>query len=40
MNTVRTINGFKFYIEILDFQGDNKKFYINYHNDLKVLIYS
>lgn len=34
MNTVRTINGFNFYFETLDFQGDNKKFYITYHNDI------
>lgn len=34
MNTVRTINGFNFHFEVLDFQGDNKKFYITYHNDI------
>ncbi|EHR0219565.1 hypothetical protein [Clostridium perfringens] len=34
MSTVKTINGFNFYFEILDFQGDSKKFYITYHNDI------
>ncbi|EHK2349779.1 hypothetical protein PTM93_14585 [Clostridium perfringens] len=34
MSTVRTINGFNFYFETLDFQGDSKKFYITYHNDI------
>ncbi|HII4489061.1 hypothetical protein QTH24_14830 [Clostridium perfringens] len=34
MITVKTINGFNFYFEILDFQGDSKKFYITYHNDI------
>lgn len=34
MNTVGTINGFNFHFEVLDFQGDNKKFYITYHNDI------
>lgn len=33
MSTVRTINGFKFYFETLDFQGDSKKFYITLHAD-------
>ncbi|MGG5460009.1 hypothetical protein [Clostridium sp. B9] len=33
MSTVRTINGFNFYFETLDFQGDNKKFYITLHAD-------
>ena len=33
MSTVRTINGFNFYFEKLDFQGDNKKFYITLHAD-------
>ncbi|SHF15328.1 hypothetical protein [Clostridium fallax] len=32
MSIVQTINGFNFYFEILDFQGDNKKFYINIHS--------
>lgn len=30
---VQIINGFKFYIETLDFQGNNKKFYITFHQD-------
>lgn len=30
---VKTINGIKFYFRILDFQGDNKRFYITYHED-------
>lgn len=34
MSTVKTINGFNFYFETLDFQGDSKKFYITYHNDI------
>ena len=34
MNTVIPINGFNFYFETLDFQGDSKKFYITYHNDI------
>ncbi|BDU86950.1 hypothetical protein SNUCP2_00330 [Clostridium perfringens A] len=34
MSIVKTINGFNFYFETLDFQGDNKKFYITYHNDI------
>lgn len=34
VSTVKTINGFNFYFEILDFQGDSKKFYITYHNDI------
>mgnify|MGYP007054734476 CR=1 FL=1 len=33
MSTVRKINGFNFYFETLDFQGDNKKFYITLHAD-------
>lgn len=33
MSIVKTINGFNFYFETLDFQGDNKKFYINLHAD-------
>lgn len=34
MSTVKTINGFNFYFETLDFQWDSKKFYITYHNDI------
>lgn len=34
MSKPKTINGFNFYVEILDFQGDNKKFYIIYHDDM------
>lgn len=34
MSTVKTINGFDFYFETLDFQGDSKKFYITYHKDI------
>lgn len=33
MNKARIINGFNFYFETLDFQGDNKKFYITLHAD-------
>lgn len=29
---INNINGNIFYIEKLDFQGDNKKFYITFHS--------